>query len=441
MLHPDDTALAAREMENILIQPEIPISIRVRGIYKDGTTQWLQLKALNRVEDPAVNGLLVYISQIGAVRDLELERAAFAQLAATMGQQGGMAVFCFDESDRLMLTAGAPDLFFAAEEQPLLGMDFQSLLKPWGRKLDPLRQAAAGNGARAFKINAKFFAGKEVEATLFQISEQPSRWALLLHDRTSDYAYHKFVRQKPAVDKQIAALQQAFNRASTRQALLHRAVVCSFWRYEGTAKTLNFERNSTFALPALKGTKCRLSELEEVVHPEDWKLFDFLTASETDEIGQQQQFDCRFRAASGIYDRWGHWSVALKVADVHEIYGVWVKGTEENRMESHEQLTRSLSEVFSKIDLGWMLVEGEGQIWHINVKARELLALEAGVYGHFQQVETLSRTLLERQLLKSQEEQRSLDFAYFHAPAGRWIEVNIIPGIYLTHILLLEKSQ
>ncbi len=439
MLHPDDTALAAREMENILIQPEIPISIRVRGIYKDGTTQWLQLKALNRLEDPAVNGLLVYISQIGAVRDLELERAALQQVADKMAEQGDMAVFCFDELDRLQLSAGAAGNFFEAGEQPKAGDDLNLLLKPWGRKAESIRKTAGTKGFTSFKPHAQFFGGRVVEATLFQLSEQPNRWALLLHDKSMRAAHQKYLREKPGIDKQMAGLQQFFNRATVQQALLHRAVVCSFWRFDSTKKTLQFEPNSAFAMPGLNGTLASLQELEEVVHPEDWKLFDFLMRSESPERSLQQQFVCRLRSNTGLYESWSHWSVFLYVEGVYEVYGLWLRGAVENKLESHEKLTVGLSEVFSKTDIGWVLVEIEGQIWHINAKARQLLALDDVVAVLFHEVPTLSRTLLEHHLNKAKEERRGQTFEYFHAPSGLWMEVNIIPDLYATHILLIEK--
>ena len=98
-----------------------------------------------------------------------------------------------------------------------------------------------------------------------------------------------------------------------------------------------------------------------------------------------------------------------------------------------------LSEVFSKTDIGWVLVEIEGQIWHINAKARQLLALDDVVAVLFHEVPTLSRTLLEHHLNKAKEERRGQTFEYFHAPSGLWMEVNIIPDLYATHILLIEK--
>lgn len=440
MLHPDDTALAAREMENILIQPEIPINIRVRGIHKDGTTQWLQLKALNRLEDPAVNGLLVYISQIGALRDLELERVALQQVAEKMAEKGDMAVFCFDEADRLLLSAGAAEAFLEAEALPQQGTELQALLKPWGRKVDSLRKAASTKGFTSFKPHAQLFGGRIVEATLFQLSEQPNRWALLLQDKSTITAHQKYLREKPGIDKQIADLQQFYNRASVQQALLHRAVVCSLWRFDSTSKTLHFEPSSAFALPGLNGTLASLQELEEAVHPEDWKLFDFLMRNESPENSLQQQFDCRLRAHTGIYESWSHWSVALYVDGVHEVYGLWLRGAVENKLDAHDKLTAGLSEVFSKTDIGWVLVAGEGQIWEINAKARELLALEDVVAVLFHEVPGLSRTLLEHHLNKAKEERREQAFEYFHAPSGLWMEVNIIPDLYATHIILIQKS-
>lgn len=439
LLHPDDQLLAAAEVESILVQPELPINMRVRGIHKDGTTQWLQLKALNRLEDPAVNGLLIYISQIGAVRDLELERAAFEQLSLKMGEEASMAVFCFDEFDRLMLTAGAPASFFEAEEAPKPGTELQALLKPWGRKAEVLREAAAIKGATAFKLNPKFFGGKQVEASLFQLSEQPNRWALLLHDRTIYLAHAKHLREKPGIDKQMAELQQAFQQAATRQALLHRALICSFWRYEARSRTIHFDPNSSFVLPLAKHA-LPLAELEALIHPEDWKLFAFLSAEESSTLNLQQQFQCRLLAASGLYEAWTHCSVTQEAGGSRQTHGLWIKGENDTQLESNEQRNGALSEVLDKTNIGWILLEGEGQIWHINAKARSLLALEEAAFTNFYQIEGLRRTLLEAQLNTSRETQQRLTFNYFHAPSGRWLEVSIVPDLYATHLLLMEKE-
>src|SRR5207245_8280919 len=58
-IHPDDRASVSDAFRRVVEQPGVPISIEYRGQHKDGSWRHREVVGVNRLDDPAVAGVVV----------------------------------------------------------------------------------------------------------------------------------------------------------------------------------------------------------------------------------------------------------------------------------------------------------------------------------------------------------------------------------------------
>ena len=138
VVHPEDRETARSDLGAITDDPDAVVTSEIRAVTADGSQRWLETKARNLLDDPAVEGI------VGNVRDIteRKEQAATVDWHRTVIESMAAGVYVFDEDLQFRFVS------FQADDPGLSATDLV------GRDLSVLREQGVVPDRRAADLRA-----------------------------------------------------------------------------------------------------------------------------------------------------------------------------------------------------------------------------------------------------------------------------------------------
>ncbi len=112
-LEAEDVEFAHQQFQKCLDQPGIPVHVQIRKTHKDGSPRILDAVLLNRLDDPAIQAVVLQYRDITSVRAIEHQHTADQKRAAMLSQITELLAESFDSSDVLQKLARSTVELFA----------------------------------------------------------------------------------------------------------------------------------------------------------------------------------------------------------------------------------------------------------------------------------------------------------------------------------------
>ena len=139
-VHPDDQQVLAEVFERAGAEPGAPHTCEYRARHKDGTWRMVEAFALNLLDDPAVEGIVITGSDITQRRALESRLVQAERLEAIGQLAGGVA---HDFNNILLVIRGYSSVLRGSLEDPQQIDDVEEIIKAADRAADLTRQLLA----------------------------------------------------------------------------------------------------------------------------------------------------------------------------------------------------------------------------------------------------------------------------------------------------------
>ena len=219
-VHPADRETAAQQLETLMDEPGRAVSVEVRFEQPDSSWRWVEARGRNLLDDPDVNGLVMYARDITDRRAREQQVRESEQRFRSLFEKAFDAmVLTNDEGVCVDLNPAACELFGQSREA-LLDRSFTGLVAgdcefdwPWqatqrsDRHRGTLRLHTAAGGSRV----AECAATPEVV---------PGRHLLVIHDVTDRERYEQTLT---ALHDSSRALLEAESKAGVAESIVNTA--------------------------------------------------------------------------------------------------------------------------------------------------------------------------------------------------------------------------
>jgi PAS domain S-box-containing protein len=139
-VHPDDQQVFADVFARAIGEPGVPNSCEFRARHKDGSWRMVEGFALNLLDDPAVNGIVINGSDVTERRALESRLVQAERLEAIGQLAGGVA---HDFNNILLVIRGYSSVLRGSLEDPQQVDDVEEIIKAADRAADLTRQLLA----------------------------------------------------------------------------------------------------------------------------------------------------------------------------------------------------------------------------------------------------------------------------------------------------------
>jgi len=128
MIHPDDRSLVAERMAAVVSDASYSIPTELRVVAADGTTRWFEAAGANRLEDPALRGLVVSMHDITERREAEVALRDSEARNRNILETAADAIITVDETGRIEGFNRAAEQIFRAPAAEVIGGPYSDLL-------------------------------------------------------------------------------------------------------------------------------------------------------------------------------------------------------------------------------------------------------------------------------------------------------------------------
>ena len=219
-VHPADRETAAQQLETLMDEPDRAVSVEVRFEQPDGSWRWVEARGRNLLDDPDVNGLVMYARDITDRKGRERQLRESEQRFRSLFERAFDAmVLTDDEGVCVDLNPAACELFGQSQEA-LLGRPFTGLV-PGDCAFDWPWQATQRSDRHRGTLRLHTAAGESRVAECAATPEVvPGRHLLVLRDVTDRERYEQTLT---ALHDSSRALLDAESKAGVAESIVNTA--------------------------------------------------------------------------------------------------------------------------------------------------------------------------------------------------------------------------
>ncbi len=219
-VHPADRETAAQQLETLMDEPDRAVSVELRFEQPDGSWRWVEARGRNLLDDPDVNGLVMYARDITDRREREQQVRESEQRFRSLFEKAFDAmVLTDDEGACVDLNPAACELFGQSREA-LLDRSFTGLV-PGDCAFDWPWQATRRSDRHRGTLRLHTAAGESRVAECAATPEVvPGRHLLVLRDVTDRERYEQTLT---ALHDSSRALLDAESKAGVAESIVNTA--------------------------------------------------------------------------------------------------------------------------------------------------------------------------------------------------------------------------
>jgi len=142
LIHPDDHGRVAERLIDVVADPMIdaaPIEMRLR--HNDGAYRWFEVSGSNKLDDPALGGIVVSLRDITERRSTEVALRASEERNRSIVEAAADAIITVDQGGVVQSFNRSAEKIFGVRAIEALGQSYVQFLP--GSSLDALREAMA----------------------------------------------------------------------------------------------------------------------------------------------------------------------------------------------------------------------------------------------------------------------------------------------------------